>query len=46
MIVALSLDSLGVLGYASKEGDSSTREGNRRNLLIGVGKDSTIVGSA
>ena len=44
MIVGFSLDSLGGLGYAPKAGDSSTREGNRRDQLIGLGDDSTIVG--
>ena len=44
MIVGFSLDPLGGWEYAPKEGDSSTREGNRCNRLIGVGDDSTIVG--
>ena len=44
MIVGFSLDPLGGWGYAPKEEDSSTREGNCRDLLIGVGDDSTIVG--
>ena len=39
MIVGFSLDPLGGL-----RGDSSTREGNRRDPLIGVGDDSTTVG--
>ena len=46
MIVGFSLDPLGGLGYAPKAGDSSTSEGNRRDPLIGVGDDSTTVGSA
>ena len=44
MIVGFSQNPLGGLGYAPKEGDSSTREGNRCDSLIGVGDDSTIVG--
>ena len=44
MIVGFSLDPLQGLGYAPKAGDSSTMEGNRRDPLIGVGDDSTIVG--
>ena len=44
MIVGFSLDLLGGLGYALREGDSSAREGNRRDPLIGVGDDCTIVG--
>ena len=32
-----TLDLLGGLGYVTKEGDSSTREGNCRHPLIGVG---------
>ena len=44
MIVGFGLDLLGVLGYAPKEGDSSTKDGNRRDPLIGVGDDSTIMG--
>ena len=44
MIVGFSLDPLGGLGYAPKAGDSSTREGNRRDPLIGVGDNSTTVG--
>ena len=44
MIVGSSLDPLGGLGYAPKGGESSTREGNRRDPLIAVGDDSTIVG--
>ena len=34
MSVGLSLDLLGVKGYASKELNSATREGNRRNPII------------
>ena len=44
MIVGFSLDPLRGLGYAPKEGDSSTGEGNRRHPLIGVGDKSGIVG--
>ena len=44
MIVGFSLDPLAGLGYAPKEGDSSTREENCRDPLIGVGDDSSIVG--
>ena len=44
MIVGLSLDPLWGSVYASKEGDSSTREGNCRDALIGVGDNSAIVG--
>ena len=44
MIIGFSLDPLEGLGYAFKAGDSPTREGNRRDPLIGVGHDSTIVG--
>ena len=44
MIVQFSLDPLGELGQAPKEGDFSTREGNRHDPLIGVGDDSTTVG--
>ena len=44
MIVGFSLDPLGRFDYAPKAGDSSTREENRRDRLIGVGDDSTIVG--
>ena len=44
MIVGFSLDPLGGLGYAPKAGDSSTREGNRRDPLIGADEHSTIVG--
>ena len=44
MIVGFSLDPLGGLGYAPKEGDFSTRERNCRDPLIGVGDHSTIVG--
>ena len=44
MIVGFCLDPLGEFGYPAKEGDSFTREGNRREPLIGVGDDSTIVG--
>ena len=36
MSVGLSLDPLGGSAYASRGGDSSTREGNRRDLLIGA----------
>ena len=42
MIVGFSLDPLGGLGYAPKEEDSTTREENRRDPLMGVGYDSTI----
>ena len=44
MVVGFSLDPLQGLGYAPKVGNTSTREGNRRDPLIGVGDDSTIVG--
>ena len=44
MIVGFILDSHGGWGYAPKEGDSSTREGNHRDPLMGVGDDYTIVG--
>ena len=44
MIVGFSLDPLGGLGYAPKAGGSSTREGNRRDPLFGVGYNSKIVG--
>ena len=44
MIVGFSLDPLRGLGYAPKEGDSSTGEGNRRHPLIGFGDKSGIVG--
>ena len=44
MIIGFSLDPLGGLGYAPKEGDSSTREGKGRDPLIGVGVNSTKVG--
>ena len=44
MIVELSLDLLGELGYAPQGEDSSTREDNRRDPLIGVGDDSTMAG--
>ena len=43
MIVGFSLDPPGGLGYAPKEGDSSTKEESRRDPLIGVGDGSTIV---
>ena len=44
MIVGFSLHLLWGSGYAPKEGDSSTREGNRRNALIGPGDHYTMVG--
>ena len=44
MIVGFRRDPFGGLGYTHKEGDSSTREENRRNPLVGVGEDCTIVG--
>ena len=44
MIVESSRDPLGRLGYDPKEGDLSTKEGNRRDPLIGVGDNSTRVG--
>ena len=44
MIVGFNLDPLGGLGYAPKAGDSSTREGNCREPLIGVGDNTTVVG--
>ena len=43
MIVGFSLDPLGGLGYVPNEGDSSTREGIRRDPLLKVGDDSSIV---
>ena len=46
MIVGFDLDPFGVLGYAPKEGDFSTREGNRRDPLNGVDDDPTYWGSA
>ena len=33
-----------MIGFAPRKIYSSNREGKRRNLLIGVGDDSTIVG--
>ena len=44
MIVGFSLDPLGGLGYACKEGDSSTSEGNLCDPLIKLGNYSTVVG--
>ena len=43
MIVGLNVDPVEGSGYACKEGDFSTREGNRRNPLIRVGYHSTIM---
>ena len=44
MIIGFSLHPLGGLGYAPEEGDSSVREGNSRDPIIGVCDNSTIVG--
>ena len=44
MIVGFGLDPLGGLGYTSKAGDSSIREGTRCDPLIGMHNDSIIVG--
>ena len=44
MIVGFSLDPPWGMECAPKEEDSFTREGNRRDPLIGVGNNSTVVG--
>ena len=45
MTAGFSLDPLEGLGYAPREGGSSTREGPRREPLIGAGDDSGVLPS-